>query len=385
MSFELSTLQKTVLQSDIRSMTLACNAINGINLAQGICDCPLPAPVAAGAKEAIDKGINTYTRFDGLVELRAAIAEKYRRFYDMTLDPEGEIVVSCGATGAFYCTCLALLNPGDEVIVFEPYYGYHLNTLAMLGVKARFVRLDPPHWRVSKEAIAAAVTPRTRAILVNTPANPSGKVFSVADLEMVAAVAQQYDLWLFTDEIYEHFVYDGLRHVPPATLPNMRERTVTIAGLSKTFSITGWRIGYALCDRRYAQVIGHFNDLVYVCAPAPLQIGAARGMMELGSDYYDGLTGEFLRKRSALCNALADAGLTPAVPQGAYYVLADMTGVPGEGSREKAMNFLEQTGIACVPGRAFYHDQAGENLCRFCFAKEEEVIGEVCERLKRWR
>ena len=352
MPFEMSSLQKAVLQSEIRSMTIACNRIRGINLAQGICDCPLPASVGAGAKEAIDNGINTYTRFDGLPELRAAIADKYRRFYSMTVDPEGEIVVSCGATGAFYCTCLALLNPGDEVIVFEPYYGYHINTLAMLGARVRFVRLEPPLWHVSADAIASAVSPRTRAILVNTPANPSGKVFSTTDLETIAAAAKKHDLWVFTDEIYEHFVFDGLRHVPMATLPGMRERTVTISGLSKTFSITGWRIGYALCDNHYAQAIGHFNDLVYVCAPAPLQIGAARGIMDLGPEYYNDLSGEFLRKRSKLCIALGEAGLTPVVPQGAYYVLADLTKVPGTGSREKAMNLLDKTCIACVPGCA---------------------------------
>jgi len=383
MPFQMSSLQKAVLQSEIRSMTLACNKINGINLAQGICDCPLPAPVGDGAKDAIDKGINTYTRFDGRAELRAAIADKYRAFYGMTVDPEGEIVVSCGATGAFYCTCLALLNPGDEVIVFEPYYGYHINTLSMLGARAKFVRLDPPLWHVSVDAIASAVTPRTRAILVNTPANPSGKVFSSGDLEAIAAAAKKRDLWVITDEIYEHFVYDDRRHIPLATLPGMRERTVTLSGLSKTFSITGWRIGYAICDKQYAQAIGHFNDLVYVCAPAPLQMGAARGVMELGQDYYNGLSLEFLQKRSTLCDALAAAGLTPIVPQGAYYVLADMTRVPGNNSREKAMTLLEKTGIACVPGCAFYHDDAGENLGRFCFAKEEAVIDEVCNRLKR--
>jgi aminotransferase len=382
MARELSNLQKAVLQSEIRSMTLACNAVNGINLAQGICDCPLPPPVGAGAKEAIDKGVNTYTRYDGLAELRAAVAGKYQRFYGMSVDAGGEIVVSCGATGAFYCACLALLNPGDEVIVFEPYYGYHINTLNMMGARASYVRLKPPEWHVSKNALAAAVSRRTRAILVNSPANPSGKVFGRGELEAVAAVAKKHDLWVFTDEIYEHFVYDGLSHVPIATLPGMRERTITVSGLSKTFSITGWRIGYAVCDSRYSQAIGYFNDLVYVCAPSPLQLGAARGIVELGDGYYHDLSDEFLRKRSRLCDALADAGLSPCVPQGAYYVLADMSRVKGNTSREKAMSFLEKTGIACVPGCAFYHDAGGESLARFCFAKEDAVIDEVCRRLK---
>jgi aminotransferase len=382
MSFEMSELQKKVLQSEIRSMTLACNKMNGINLAQGICDCPLPLPVGLGAKEAIENGINTYTRYDGRPELRFAIAEKYKRFYGMTLDPENEIVVSSGATGAFYCTCLAVLNPGDEVIVFEPYYGYHINTLNMIGAKARLVRLVAPEWRCSGEELTKVISQRTKAILVNTPANPSGKVFSLEELETIALAAKKYDLWVFTDEIYEHFVYDGLRHIPIASLPGMKERTIMISGLSKTFSITGWRIGYAICDRQYSQAIGYFNDLVYVCAPAPLQLGAARGIMDLEPSYYEALAAEFSKKRYKLCDALDRAGLTPIVPSGAYYVLADLSRIKGSGSRDKAMALLSKTGIACVPGCAFYHDNAGENLGRFCFAKDKEVIDEVCKRLK---
>jgi aminotransferase len=366
-------------------MTIACTRTGGINLAQGICDCPLPHSVGEGAKEAIDKGTNTYTRYDGRQELRSAIAEKYRRFYGMSIDPECEIVVSCGATGAFYCACLALLNPGDEVIVFEPYYGYHINTLSALGAVPAYVTLKPPQWGLDAAALQRRVSPRTRAILVNTPANPEGKVFSPAELTAIAALAHKHDLWVITDEIYEHFMYDGRRHVPIASLPGMRERTVTISGLSKTFSITGWRIGYAVCEPGVSQAIGFFNDLVYVCAPAPLQVGAAAGLRELDNRYYDGLTAQFLRRRDALCTALAGAGLTPCVPQGAYYVLADLSAVRGGTSREKALTLLAQTGIACVPGCAFYHDASGESLGRFCFAKEDEVIDEVCRRLGRYR
>ena len=227
------------------------------------------------------------------------------------------------------------------------------------------------------------LSPKTRGIMINTPANPSGKVFTHEELERLAAFAAKYDLFVFTDEIYEHFVYDGNRHIPPATLPGMKERTITISGLSKTFSITGWRVGYCICDARWAQTIGYFNDLVYVCAPAPLQMGVARGLMHLGADYYEKLAREYVNKRDKICGALAKAGLEPYVPQGAYYVLADISRIPGASSKEKAMNLLRQSGVACVPGEAFYHDDAGENLARFCFAKEDAVLDEACRRIEK--
>ena len=221
--------------------------------------------------------------------------------------------------------------------------------------------------------------------MINTPANPSGKVFSFAELELLAAFAARHDLFVFTDEIYEHFVYNGNKHIPPAVLPGMKERTITISGLSKTFSITGWRVGYSICDARWAQTIGYFNDLVYVCAPAPLQMGVARGLMKLAADYYERLAREYVDKRDKICEALSQAGLEPYVPQGAYYVLSDISRIPGKTSKEKVMNLLRLWGVACVPGEAFYHDDAGENLARFCFAKEDKVIDEACKRINNQR
>ena len=285
MKLQLSERHAWVLQSEIRNMSIECDRVGGINLSQGVCDTEVPPVVRQGAREAMDQGINTYTRYDGLVELRQAIADKQRRFTGMAVDPEGEIVVSAGATGALYCTCLALLNPGDEVIIFEPFYGYHISTLVATGATPVYVPLCPPDWSFQRESLERAWTSRTRAIIVNTPANPSGKVFTAEELQTIAAFAVHHDLFVFTDEIYEHFLYDGCRHLPPALLPGLGERTITISGLSKTFSITGWRVGYALGDARWLQTIGHFNDLVYVCAPAPLQIGVARGLNALGDDY----------------------------------------------------------------------------------------------------
>lgn len=383
MGLKLSQRHAWVMQSEIRNMSIECDSVQGINLSQGVCDLEVPAAVRQGAKEAMDAGVNTYTRYDGLTELRQAIAHKQKLFTGMEVNPETEIIVSAGATGAFYCACLALLNPGDEVILFEPYYGYHVSTLMATQAAPVYVKLTPPDWTFSASDLEKVVSAKTRGMMINTPANPSGKVFTQAELECLAAFAAKYDLFVFTDEIYEHFVYDGNAHIPPATLPGMKERTITISGLSKTFSITGWRIGYAIGDVKWAQTIGYFNDLVYVCAPAPLQMGVARGLRQLGANYYKKLAEEYVHKRNLICAALSQAGLSPYVPQGAYYVLADISLLPGAGSKEKAMNLLRLSGVACVPGQAFYHDAAGENLARFCFAKENAVLADACRKIEK--
>lgn len=364
-------------------MSIECDLVQGINLSQGVCDLEVPAAVRQGAQAAMDAGINTYTRYDGLSELREAIANKQRLFTGMEVDPESEIIVSAGTTGAFYCACLALLDPGDEVILFEPYYGYHVSTLVATQAVPVYVRMAAPDWTFSDRDLEKVLSPKTRGMMINTPANPSGKVFTSEELQRLAAFAARHDLFVFTDEIYEHFVYDGRKHIPPATLPGMKERTITIAGLSKTFSITGWRIGYSISEAKWAQTIGYFNDLVYVCAPAPLQMGVARGLMSLERGYYEKLAAEYVCKRDKICGALDQAGLRPYMPQGAYYVLADISRVPGKNSKEKAMHLLRQTGVACVPGEAFYHDDAGENLARFCFAKEDTVLDEACRMLEK--
>jgi len=383
MTLKLSKRHEWVLQSEIRNMSIECDRMGGINLSQGICDLAVPVPVIQGAKAAIDNGVNAYTRYDGLAELRTAIAKKHKKFNSIDADPDTEIVVSAGTTGALYCACLALLDPGDEVILFEPYYGYHVSTLVATEAVPVYVRTEPPDWSFSEDQLEAVVTPRTRGIIINTPANPSGKVFTQDELQIIADFAQRHDLFVFTDEIYEHFVYDGRRHISPATLPGMQERTITIAGVSKTFSITGWRIGYCICDARWAQSIGYFNDLIYVCAPAPLQMGAAQGLLELSKDYYLKISDEYQAKRDKICDALRFVGLEPHIPQGAYYILADISTVPGANSKERAMNLLRQTGIACVPGEAFYHDNAGEHLARFCFAKEDTILDDACQRITK--
>ena len=378
----LSARTRLVFQSEIRSMSIECNRVGGINLAQGVCDMEVPLPVRQGAQQAVDDGFNIYTRYDGLPQLRHAIANKMRRYNGMDVDPEGQVIVSTGSTGVFYSACMALLDPGDEVILFEPYYQYHVNTLLSLDAVPVYVPTAPPDWSFEPEQLRAAITPRTKAIIVNTPSNPSGKVYSRTELEWIAEVVQENDLFLITDEIYEHFVYDGRTHISPATLPGMAERTITISGASKVFSITGWRIGYAVSDAKWAQIIGYMNDLVYVCAPAPLQLGVARGLEELSPEYYSNIASDFNVKRDRICSALSKAGLAPYPPQGSYYVLADASRLPGETGRDKAMHLLRETGVAGVPGSAFYHGSDGDNLIRFCYAKTDEDLEEACRRIE---
>lgn len=382
MSLKVSKRRPLVAQSEIRNMTLECARVKGVNLAQGVCDLPVPQVVMDGATEAMADGYNIYTRFDGLPRLRRAIADKQKRYTGMDVDPDTQVMASAGATGAFYSACMALLDEGDEVIVFEPYYGYHIVTMAALGITPVYVTLEPPNWGFTAADLENAVTSKTRAMILNTPSNPAGKVFSREELELIADFAEAHDIFVFTDEIYEHFVFDGLEHIAPATLPGMARRTITISGLSKVFAITGWRLGYAICDPEWALPMGHFNDLVYVCAPAPLQIGAARGLEELGPEYYQGVSDDHQHKRDLFCDTLRDIGLTPHVPKGAYYTLADITSLPGNTAKERAFYLLEKTGVACVPGSAFYSGPVGETLARFCFAKEMDILEDAMNRLR---
>lgn len=378
----LSEIAPGMVQSEIRAMTMECDGVGGVNLAQGVCDTEVPGPVTQCAIEAIAAGHNIYTRMDGIASLRQAIAKKLEQHNGISVDAEGEVLVTSGATAGFYAAAMALFDPDDEVVLFEPFYGYHLNTLRALRVNAAVVPLTAPDWRLDVEALRAAITPRTRGIVINSPSNPSGKVFSRAELEAVAELAIEHDLFVITDEIYEYFVFDGTQHISPATLPGMAERTISISGLSKTFSITGWRVGYLAADRRWMGAISYFHDLVYVCSPSPFQHGAAAGLMQLGDEFYAGLATEYQGKRDMLCTALAEAGMTPSIPQGAYYVLADATNLPGETAREKARNLLRDAGVAAVAGTAFFADGRGENLLRFCFAKRDEDLQRACTLLR---
>ena len=368
-------------QSEIRAMTQACASVKGINMAQGVCDTPVPPIVLEGAEKAIREGYNVYTRFDGLPALREVIAEKMAQYNGIRADPETDITVSAGATGAFHCACAALLNPGDEVILFEPYYQYHISALLAVEAVPVAVPMQPPTWSYSMSQLEQVVTSKTKAMIVNSPGNPSGRVFSRAELEALADFACRHDLFVLTDEIYEYFLYDGKRHVSMASLPKMAERTVTIGGYSKTFSVTGWRIGYSVAAPQWTKAIGAMNDLLYVCAPAPLQMGVARGIRELPAAFYENLARDYQHKREKFCNALAQVGLTPSIPDGAYYVLANASRLPGATGKARAMYLLDKTGVAGVPGEAFFSGKSGADFIRFSYAKTDLDLTEACRRL----
>ncbi|HUJ28198.1 MAG TPA: pyridoxal phosphate-dependent aminotransferase [Myxococcales bacterium] len=370
-----------LVQSDIRRMTRECERASGINLGQGICDLPTPPLVRDGAIAAIRANQSIYSFAEGARELRDVIAAKLRRDNGIEADPASEICVTVGASGAYASTINALLDPGDGILFFEPYYGYHLNAALVAGLTPQFVTLSPPDFALTEASLRAALTERTRALVLCTPSNPSGKMFTREELQAVARAARERDLLVITDEIYEYIRYDGRPHVSPATVDGLRERTVSIMGLSKTFSITGWRLGYTVAPAELTRAITLVNDLYYVCAPTPLQLGAAAGF-NAPQSYFDDLQSSYQKKRDAICAALSAAALRPIVPQGAYYVLADCSALGFATAREAAMHLLETKRVASIPGTAFYRGSAGEKLLRFCFAKDDDVLDEACRRLR---
>jgi len=385
----LSELAPRVVQSEIRAMTVESDRVGGVNLAQGVCDTEVPAVVAEAAIKAIHDGHNIYTRLDGIQRLRRAIADKTERMQGLVVDPDREVLITSGATGAFHAVAMALFDPGDEVLLFEPFYGYHVGTLRTLRVVPVAVELEGPEWRLDLDRVRAAITAKTRAVVVNTPSNPAGKVFTREELEGLAAIAREHDLFVLTDEIYEHFLYGDAKHVSPATIEGMRERTIVMSGYSKTFSVTGWRIGYVIADAKWLPAIGYFHDLLYVCAPAPFQYGVAEGIERLGQTFYAKLAMEHEAKREMLVCALRDAGMTPHVPDGAYYILASTSGLEGvlegETAAQRARSLLAKTGVAAVAGSAFFRAGRGEDLLRFCFAKKDEDLSQACRGLRGLR
>lgn len=377
---QISDRLRGLVQSEIRRMSRDCERVGGINLGQGICDLPTIPELVEGACDAIASNKATYSKFEGIDILRERIARKLEHYNGIKADPAKEIVVTVGSSGGFMSAAMATLNAGDEVILFEPYYGYHLNTLKVLGFETKFVPLHAPDWTIDFDVLRAAFTKKTKAIVVCTPSNPSGKMFTREELEKIGALCREFGAWIFTDEIYEYIVYDGRKHVSVASIPSCKDLAITISGFSKTFSITGWRIGYAVADERVAGPIGLMNDLFAICAPTPLQWGVARAL-EIGDDYYRNMAADYQKKRDMLAEALDDAGFKPSVPQGSYYMLAE---IPEEfrNDREAAQTLLEQARVASVPGTAFFISEQGKRMLRFCFAKDFAALDEACKRLR---
>ncbi len=374
-------------QSDIRAVTFAVNRVGGINLGQGICDLPTPGAIKAGAVAAVEGDRSIYTAYNGVKKLRAPILEKARTFNGLPAQDDEEVMVSVGSTGAFVAAVLALCNPGDEVVLFEPFYGYHTGILSLFGVRPVAVPLRRPDWRVDFDALEAAITGKTKAVLVCTPANPSGKVWTREELARLLGLLERHDLWAVTDEIYEYMTYDGRAHVSLASLPGAYERTVTISGFSKTFNMTGWRLGYAVGPHPVIEKMGLVNDLVYICAPAPLQHGVAEAL-PMPDAYYADMRDAYAAKRMLLCDTLEACGFDLHRPDGAYYVLANFArfGREAEGfgdDREAAQTLIERAGVACVPGNSFFADpEDGRFWLRFCYAKEMDVLEDACRRLR---
>jgi aminotransferase len=371
-------------ESVIRGMTRLANQHKAINLAQGFPNFPCPEVLKEAAARAIRDDINQYAITWGAKHLRDALARKYHDWYGMTVNPETDLTVTCGATEAMASALLGVVNPGDEVVVFEPFYENYGPDAILCDARPVFVPMaaDQP---LDLDRVAAAFGPKTRAIIVCTPNNPTGRVLSPPELEAIAELCIRHDAFAVTDEIYEHIYYEG-QHLPIATLPGMAERTITISGASKTFSITGWRIGTIVAPPDVSDAIRKVHDFLTVGAPAPLQEAVAVGIETLGDDYYEGLARGYRKRRDIMCDGLVKAGFKCHPPQGAYYVMADFSDLSNLPDDEFAKWLTAEHGVAPVPGSSFYsRAELGRRQVRFAFCKTNEMLQEAVQRLQRVR
>ncbi len=372
------------VESVIRGMTRLAMEHEAINLAQGFPNFPAPDVLKEAAVRAIRNDINQYAITWGARRLRHALARKYDEWYGLPVDPEAEVTVCCGATEAMASTMMALIDPGDEVIIFEPFYENYGPDVILCGAQPVFLPMNPGQ-RLDMDRVAAAFSHRTRAIVVNTPNNPTGLVLSRAECEGIAELCLRHDAIVVTDEIYEHIRYEG-EHIPIATLPGMHDHAVTISGASKTFGVTGWRVGTIVAPERLTDAIRKVHDFLTVGAPAPLQEGVAVGLESLGPEYYESLSTAYRARRDLLYNGLVAAGFRCDPPAGAYYILADFSDISDKPDDEFAAWMTAQVGVASVPGSSFYHNPAdGRHLVRFAFCKTDDLLGEAAERLLRVR
>jgi len=369
-------------ESVIREMTRLNALHGGINLAQGFPNFPAPAELKEAAKRAIDADVNQYAITWGAKPLRDALARTYADLYGMAVDPETMLTVTCGATEAMVSTLLAIVDPGDEVVVLEPYYENYGPDAAICGAAPVYVPLREVGPTFNRDELRRAFSARTKAIIVNTPNNPTGRVFTRDEMEFIASLCREHDAVAVTDEIYEHILYEG-RHVPMATLPGMAERTVTISGASKTFSVTGWRVGWIVAPPALAAGIRKVHDFVTVGAPAPLQEAVAHALT-LGRPYYERLSLGYRARRDILHGALDRAGFRPRLPEGAYYILCDISGFGFADDVAFARWLVREVGVAAVPGSSFFsRPELGRGLIRFTFCKTEDLLREAGERLLR--
>ena len=379
----LSAKAEKFTESVIREMTRLAMKHGAVNLSQGFPDFAAPAEIKEAARQAIADDINQYAITWGAKPLRDAIVEKFERTQGVRYDPEREITICCGSTEAMMSTMLAIINPGDEIVVFEPFYENYGPDAILSGATPRFVKLSPPDWAFDERELAAAFGPHTKAIILNTPNNPTGKVFSRAELEFIRDLCVRWNAFCITDEIYEHILYDGAEHISMARIDGMRDHTIVINGMSKTYSVTGWRVGWALGPAEATQSIRKVHDFLTVGAAAPLQQAGAIALRSPQS-YYDKLAGDYAVRRERLLKILAAAGFTVFQPRGAYYIMTDISrfGYPDDVAFAKFL--VEKVGVAVVPGSSFYNDaRDGATQVRFTFCKKESTLAAAEDRLSR--
>jgi aspartate/methionine/tyrosine aminotransferase len=381
---QASATAAALTESVIREMTRLALQHNAINLAQGFPDFPAPDQVKHAAVAAIEGDLNQYPITWGQVSIREALADKYREHYGMAVDPERDVCVTCGATEAMIAAMIGCVDPGQEVIVFEPFYENYGAAAAIAGAVPRYVTLREPGWSFDEAELAAAFTSRTRAIVINTPGNPTGKVFSAEELGVIARLCQRHGVLAITDEIYEHIVYDGARHIPMATVAGMEDRTITISALSKSYAVTGWRVGWAIAPPGLTDAIRRVHDFVTVGAPTPFQEAGAVALRLPGS-YYDRLAADYTERRDLMLQILAMAGLEPATtPAGAYYIMCDASVLGMGDDTATARALTREVGVATVPGSSFYSRPGlGRSKIRFSYSKKLSTLQEAGRRLAR--
>jgi aminotransferase len=379
----LSQKVERFTESVIREMTRLAQMHRAVNLAQGFPDFPAPKEIKDAACQAIQHDINQYAITWGAKSFRNAIAAKTESYLGLEIDPEREITVTCGSTEAMIAALMATINPGDEVIIFEPYYENYGPDTILSGATPRYVTLVPPDWTFDPEKLAAAFNENTKAIIINTPNNPTGKVFSREELRYIADLCIRWNALAITDEIYEHILYDGFTHCAIATLDGMRERTITINGMSKTYSLTGWRVGYAIAPPHLTEAIRKVHDFLTVGAAAPLQEAGALALA-LPRDYYEELARAYEKRRDLLIGGLRETGFRCFSPRGAYYIMAEISDFGFAGDVEFTRYMIEEVGVAVVPGSSFFHEPAsGSGYIRFCFCKKDATLQAAVERLGR--
>ncbi|HEV2224801.1 MAG TPA: aminotransferase class I/II-fold pyridoxal phosphate-dependent enzyme [Candidatus Acidoferrales bacterium] len=372
-------------ESVIREMTRLALAHNAVNLSQGFPDFGAPEEIKAAARDAITRDINQYAITWGAKSLRNAIAEKLQLTQGIAIDPEREITVCCGSTEAMMAAMMAIINPGDEVVVFEPFYENYGPDAILSGASPHFVRLRAPDWSFDADELARAFSNKTKAIILNTPNNPTGKVFSRAEMETIRDLCVRHNSFLITDEIYEHMLYDGATHISAATIEGLRERTITINALSKTYSVTGWRVGWAIAPPEVTSAIRKVHDFLTVGAAAPLQEAGAVAL-RFPDSYYEQLASDYLERRDRLLGILGDAGFKCFTPRGAYYIMTDISAFGFANDIDFARYLVKEIGVAAVPGSSFYHSPAdGAQQLRFTFCKKETTLAEASRRLARLR